>query len=164
MENMKTAIVYYSLNGNTDMVAKRIAGSIGADLFRIFPVKAYPDKGVKKFLWGGKSAAMKEEPELEPYDVRVEGYDQIVIGTPVWASTFTPPIRTFVKENRDALKEKKLAVFTCFSGGGADKAIAKLAEFIGVSGFSDKLILVDPLTKPSEGNDALINAFCKGIE
>lgn len=161
---MKTAVVYYSLNGNTDMIAKHIAEKIGADTLRIYPVKAYPDKGVKKFLWGGKSAAMKEEPELMSYEINIDEYDRIVIGTPVWAGTFTPPIRSFVKENREALKNKELAVFTCFSGGGADKAIAKLAEFIGVPGFKVSLILVDPLTKPSEANDAKVDAFCKALE
>lgn len=47
---MKTAIVYYSMGGNTEFAAKKIADKIGADLIRIEPEKAYPDKGFKKFL------------------------------------------------------------------------------------------------------------------
>ena len=157
---MKTAVVYYSMGGNTQSVAEEIAKSTGADLIRIEPVKAFPDKGFKKFLWGGKSAVMKERPELVPYDFDAEKYDEVVIGTPVWASSFTPPIRSFVAENAEALRSKKLAVFVCFSGGGADKAIEKLKRFIGVESFAAELILIDPKDRPSEGNAEKTAAFC----
>ena len=55
---MKTAVVYYSMSGNTAMVAKTLAERISADVLEIRPEKAYPDKGVRKFLWGGKSRFM----------------------------------------------------------------------------------------------------------
>ena len=32
---MKTAIVYYSLNGNSEFVAKDLAGRLGGDLVRL---------------------------------------------------------------------------------------------------------------------------------
>ena len=61
---MKTMIVYYSLEGNTEFAAEKIAAKLGADLLRIQPVKAYPSGGFRKFLWGGKSAVMAETPKL----------------------------------------------------------------------------------------------------
>jgi len=39
---MKTIIVYYSLEGNTDYAANKIASELGADILRIDPVKNYP--------------------------------------------------------------------------------------------------------------------------
>ena len=42
---MKTAIVYYSMSGNTKYAADKIAEKIEADIIRIEPEKAYPDKG-----------------------------------------------------------------------------------------------------------------------
>ena len=65
---MSTAVVYYSMLGNSEMVAEHIAGGLGADVIRIEPDKAYPDKGAKKFLWGGRSAVMGEKPILKPYE------------------------------------------------------------------------------------------------
>ena len=62
---MKTLIVYYTLEGNTHYAAKKIASLLDADMLRIKPVKTYPRKGFRKFLWGGKSAVMAETPELE---------------------------------------------------------------------------------------------------
>ena len=160
---MKTAIVYYSMLGNTDSVAEKIAEKLSADLIRVEPEKAYPDKGFKKFFWGGKSAVMGEQPKLLPYSFSGD-YDLIIFGTPVWASNVTPPIRSFVEENRDKIKGQKLAVFLCFSGGGADKAIAKLKTLLGVDGFEAELILVDPKDKPKPENDAKIREFCEVLK
>ena len=61
---MKTIIVYYSLEGNTEYVAQTIANQLDADLLRIEPAKSYPTGGFRKFFWGGKSAVMGETPEL----------------------------------------------------------------------------------------------------
>ena len=105
---MKTAVIYYSMSGNTAATARKIADGINADLLEIKPEKAFPDKGFKKFLWGGKSAVMAETPKLLPYTFDPEQYDQIIIGFPVWASNIAPPIRTFVTENKEAIREKKL--------------------------------------------------------
>ncbi len=160
---MKTAIVYYSLEGNTQYVADKITAilkeSCEVEVLRLEPEKSYPNKGFKKFFWGGKSAVMAETPTLQPYEFDAAQYDRIIIGTPVWASTFTPPIRTFINEN-PAVKEKQIAVFTCFSGGGADKAIKKLQAFLEIENFIAELILVDPKDKVKEADDALIMEFC----
>ena len=96
---MKTLIVYYTLEGNTHYAAKKIASQLDADVLRVKPVKTYPRKGFRKFLWGGKSAVMAETPELEPYTFDASAYDRIVFGFPLWAGNVTPPLRTFIKEN-----------------------------------------------------------------
>lgn len=161
---MKKAIVYYSMSGNTNYVAKYISNKIDADLIKIEPKKEYPNKGIKKFLWGGKSAVMGETPELEKYEFDSDKYDYIIFGTPVWASSFTPPIRTFIKENKEKLNGKKLAVFICYMGGGADKAIEKLKQYLEISEFDAELILIDPKDKKSIEKDKKIEEFCEKVK
>lgn len=161
---MKTIIVYYSLEGNTEYVVNAISGKLSADVLKLVPKKAYSDKGFSKFFWGGKSAVMAETPELEPYNVDLSEYDQVVIGFPVWAGTFTPPIRTIVKENKAALSGKRISAFACQSGAGAEKAFAKLRDFIGIDEFYANIILIDPKAKPSEQNDLTIDTFCKKLQ
>ena len=160
---MKTAIVYYSMSGNTKYVADKMAEKIDADSIRIEPVKAYPDQGAKKFIWGGKSAVMGETPALQSYEFSAEKYDRIILGTPVWASTFAPPIRTFLKDNSD-IHGKKIAVFICFSGGGADKVIEKMKKYIGIEEFEAELILVDPKENVKAENDEKIDVFCDMVK
>ena len=100
---MKTIIVYYSMSGNTDLAAREIASRLGADTLRIEPEKSYPDKGFKKFFWGGKSAVMAETPPLRPYRFAAEDYEQVILGFPVWAGNLTPPLRTFLRDNAAAI-------------------------------------------------------------
>lgn len=160
---MKKAIVYYSMSGNTEYVANCIANKVDADLIKLVPKKEYPNKGLRKFLWGGKSAVMGDTPELEDYQFDSEKYDCIIFGTPVWASSFTPPIRTFIKENKEKLANKKIAVYICYMGGGADKAIEKLKNYLGIDGFQAELVLIDPKTTKTDEKTKQIDEFCKKI-
>ena len=161
---MKTLIVYYSLEGNTDYVAKRIARKLGADLLRLVPVKEYSKKGLRKYFQGGKSVMSSQKPELEEYEADLADYDRVLLGFPVWASDFAPPLRTFVTENRGRLKKKHLAAFACQGGRGAEKALAKLKKAIGVKAFDMEAVFNNPKKKRSKDKDAMIDTFCKVLK
>ena len=156
---MKTILVYYSMSGNAEWAARRIAQRLGAELLRLTPEKAYPSSGIRKFFWGGKSAVMSETPPLRPYTFDGGAYDCVIIGFPVWAGNVTPPIRTFIKEND--LRGKRIAAFACQSGAGAEKAFGKLKAALGVDQLAAELVLVDPKDKPNPENDRKIEAFSK---
>ncbi len=155
---MKAVIVYYSMSGNTASTAEKIAAALDADLLRIDPVKNYPDKGFRKFFWGGKSAVMGETPALQPYGFEADKYDLIIIGTPVWAANITPPVRSFIKEQKTALIGKKIAAFACQSGNGAEKAFTKLEQYLEGDPLRAKLILTEPVD--SRANIQKIKDFC----
>jgi len=156
---MKKLIVYYSMEGNTEYVVDKIKGKLEADTLRLIPKKAYHDKGLAKFLWGGKSAMMAEKPELEDYSVNLENYDMIIFGFPVWASNITPPLRTFIEDNKEALKGKQFAAFACQSGGGAQKAFTKLAKCLDISELSRTAVFIDPKARASAETDKQIEAY-----
>lgn len=160
---MKNALVYYSLNGNTAYAAERIAKKLGAELISIEPEKAYPDKGLKKFFHGGKSALKNETPKLKPYRFDGENYERIIFGTPVWASNIAPPLRSFIKENGASLEGKRFAAFVCLSGSGAVKAMDKLKACLGVNELEAELALIDPKDKPQDENDKRIADFCDAL-
>ena len=106
---------------------------------------------------------MAEKPELEAYDVDLTGYERIIFGFPVWASNFTPPLRTFIESNADGLKGRKFSAYACQSGSGAEKALAKLAKCIGIDDFDETAVFIDPKGKPDATKDEQIGAFCKGL-
>ncbi len=160
---MKTLVVYYSLGGNTAMVAEKLGEALGAGLLRLEPEKAYPAQGASKFLWGGKSAVMGERPKLRPYSFRPEDYDRIILGFPVWAGTFAPPIRSFVLENLEALRGKQLAAYACEAGSGGERALQKLKKLLGIDLFVSETVLIDPKDRPSDGNDARLREFCRAL-
>ncbi len=161
---MSTAIVYYSMHGNSEMIAEKMATKLDADVIRIEPDKAYPDKGAKKFLWGGKSAVMGEQPVLKPYEFDADKYDSIIIGFPVWASRPASPIWTFVNDQKSKLSGKKIAVFACQSGNGAEKAFDRVKKMIGIETFAGEMIFIDPKTRVNADNDKKIDLFCEKIK
>ena len=158
---MKTLIVYYSHDGNTDWAAKKIAEKCGFDVLRLEPEKAYPESGFRKFFWGGKSAVMAETPALRPYEFDAAAYDRILFGFPVWAGNMAPPIRSFIRGN--SLKPVRYAAFACQSGSGAEKAFGKLKAALGVGTLEAELVLIDPKDKPSEANERKLAAFCAAL-
>lgn len=159
---MKTAVVYYSMSGNCEFVANQTGNFLDCDLIRIEPLKAYPDKGARKFYWGGKSAVMGEKPKLKPYEFEADRYDCVILGFPVWASNVTPPIRAFLSEND--LKGKKVGAFVCYSGGGAQKALGKLKKILGRESLDGELILIDPLSHDHAEAVNMIREFCEELE
>ena len=159
---MKTAIVYYSLQGNTRYVAEKVAGGTGADLIELIPVKAYPDKGMIKFIWGGSSVTFKRKPDLKPYSFNASDYDLVILATPVWAGSFTPPLRTFLEDND--LTGKKIAVIATSAGGDSSKCINALKEASKAGSLAAQLSLIDPKDKPSEENEKLIAEFIRQVK
>ena len=156
---MKTAVVYYSMSGNTAFAAEEVGAGQGADLIEIRPEKAYPDKGFRKFFWGGRSAVMAETPKLAPYSFDADQYDRVVIGFPVWAGTVAPPVRTFALKQKEALRGKRIAAFACQSGSGGEKALEKLRECLDCPGFAASMVLIDPKVKQKEENRRKIADF-----
>lgn len=154
---MNAIIVYYSLEGNTDYAAKAIAAAMGADLLRLETVAPYPTTGAQKFLLGGRDAMTGVTPPLQPYAFDAAQYDTVVLATPLWAWTFAPALRTFLKEND--LHGKKLGFVVCSMGGQDGKCFARLAEAVGASPDAPRLSLLDPLKRKKPENDAAICNF-----
>ena len=154
---MKTAIVYYSMHGNVRYVAEKVAKELGADLIELKPVKAYPDKGAMQFIWGGSAVTFKKKPDLEPYSFNASEYDLVIIGTPVWASNFTPPLRTFFEDND--LTGKKIAVIATSAGGNSSKCIQAVKEATKTDALAATLSLTDPKDRPSDDVEKKIGEF-----
>lgn len=159
---MKAIVVYYSHDGNTDFVAKKIADTLGADLLRLEAKKAYPNGKFSKFLWGGKSVIFNEKPELLPYDFLPDEYDTVILGSPVWAGSYTPPIATFLQNH--SLSGKKIALFACHGGGGTDRCFLKYQDALPGCAIVAKLSLQNPLAESSkEQVQQAVQRFCDDI-
>jgi flavodoxin len=111
----KTLIVFYSLEGSTKLMAQTIAKELDADLLECRPVKEAHPTGFMKYMWGGRQMMFNKEPKLVPFEKDPQHYDNIIIGTPVWAYTYAPVIRSFLAKTE--LKNKKVAIYCCHEGG-----------------------------------------------
>lgn len=80
---MKSLVIYYSLEGDTKLIANIIKNELNSDVLELRTKKQYPNKGFKKYLWGGKSVIFKEKPKLLNKYIDISIYDKIFIGTPI---------------------------------------------------------------------------------
>lgn len=144
---LKTLVVYYSLTGNTKMIAESIAEAMNTDVLALKPVKELKADSVMKYMWGGAQATMKKKPKLEDISIDPLAYDFIFIGTPVWAWTFSPPIRTFLSQFD--FTGKKVALWVC-AGGDGIKAMERFKEAIKGAIILGDICFQEPLTKTPE--------------
>ena len=114
----KVLVTYFSASGVTRGVAQNIADSIGADLFEIRAKRPYTEQDIN---WHDKNSRSSIEmndkssrPEIEVTVSKLDDYDTILIGFPVWWYTAPTIINTFI-ESLD-LSGKTLIPF-CTSGG-----------------------------------------------
>jgi flavodoxin len=159
---MKVAVIYFSLEGNTKYVAEKIAKELDADMIQLIPVKEYPTGKVSKFFWGGKSTTFKETPKLESYQFNPDNYELVILGTPIWAGTFVPPLRTFLRKTN--LAGKKVAMFASCSGGSTEKCFKQLENKISDCTVLSTLRIIDPIKNANPENDGRIVDFCTKLK
>jgi flavodoxin len=123
----KAIIIYYSHDGNTKKIAEAMAAHLHVDSMEIKPTDERKAKGFGKYFWGGYQVVMGKIPELEPLEKDISSYDMVFLGTPIWAGTYSPPIKTLLEGG--IIKDKEVAFF-CTHDGGPGKAIDKASGAI----------------------------------
>jgi flavodoxin len=140
---MKTAVAYYSFDGNTAFVGDEIAKVLKADKFVIEPVKEIPH-GIMKYIFGGKQSLFNEIPEILDLDFNSDSYQRIILASPCWASTVAPAMKSFMK--KFPLKNKEIALLLCHAGEASKKTFEKWASLLdGSNKIVAELKLVNPL-------------------
>lgn len=142
MNQKKTLILYFSVDGNTKFIAENVKEEFGGDLFPIKLKKDFKHTGLMKYFWGGKQVFFKEKPELDKPDYNLEEYDFIIFGTPVWNFSLTPPMRSLLHST--SFEGKKVAFYCCYDGRPGKtfedmKALLKGATIVGTHGFKAPL-------------------------
>ena len=150
---MSVLVVYFSFEGNTKLIAEKIGETLNADIVELKTSKKYPTEGLGKYFWGGKSVVFGDKPTLINESIDLSRYETIIIGTPVWAGSFAPPIRSFVNDYK--IRNKRIAIFASHGGGGAVKCFAKLKEALPENKFIGETAYVDPKKNPESIDSAV---------
>lgn len=158
---MKNLVVYYSLEGNTKLIAEFIAKEIGADIIELKPKKEFPSSGFRKYVWGGKSVIFKQKPERMNKEIDISKYDNIFLGTPVWAGTYAAPFNTFL--DISIINNKHIALFACHGGGGSEKCFANFKKELSENTFIGDIELVDPLKKETDSSLDKVNKWLQTL-
>lgn len=130
-----TLVVYYSATGNTEEVAKTIAGATEADLFELEPAEPYSDTDLN---WTDRDSRVSREhdnpderavPLVADTVENWESYDTVFIGYPIWWGIAAWPVDSFIAAND--FSGKTVIPFATSSSSGLGESGELLAEMAG---------------------------------
>lgn len=159
---MNTAVIYYSLEGNMDLIARKIGENEAVNLYRLKPQKEYPTGKISKYVVGGKSAKFGECPKLVNSTIDLSKYETLIIGTPVWADTLAPPLNTFFADY--PITGKKIILMATHKGGGADKCFDKMRAMLAGNEILGSFDFKEPKQQIDESMDEKIEKIKALIE
>ena len=120
---MKSLVVYYSKTGVTRKAAVAISRMLGADIEEIVDLK---DRGgIIGWLMGGRDSCLKNLTDIKRPKKDPSKYKLVIVGTPVWAFTLTPAIRTYITKRCRRLKR---VAFFCTNGGAPGNTFKAMQE------------------------------------
>jgi len=106
--NGKTLILYYSLTGNTKAGCEALQKELGASIVEIKDLKKRSGK------WGFFKTAIGslvgKHTKIEPEKLDLSGYQNIILGSPIWTGKLSMAIRTVIDRNR--FDGQKVIIYT----------------------------------------------------
>ena len=119
---MKIFLAFYSRSGNTKKVAEAISEILKCDKEEIFDMKNR--KGIHGFLSAGTDANLRRLTAIKEIKNNPSLYDMVIIGTPIWSSNISTPIRTYLSLYKEDFK--KVAFFCTRLGSDAKKVFTDI--------------------------------------
>ena len=124
----KKLVAYFSASGVTAKVADMLADAVGADIYEIRPEVPYTKADLN---WMDKKSRSTIEmndktirPAIADKNAKVEQYDTIFLGFPIWWYVAPTIINTFL-ESYD-FSGKKIILFATSGGSKFGKAVEEL--------------------------------------
>ena len=156
---MKRLVVYYSLTGNTEEAARKIAKALDADTLKLETVKDMPKSFAARMLVGGGQVAFNKIPDLKPIDVDIAAYDEIILGSPIWNSKGVPAVNSFLKDKTSA--DKVTSLFFSSGGGKISKGLTAITKYL--PNLRNTVSLLDRKHNDAKDNDAKLEQFIEQI-
>ena len=126
------AVIYFSVTGGTESVAKKIADITGGDLIQIIPAVPYTEADRVYYDDDSRCSIERYDPSARPAianDIDISGYSVIYLGYPIWYGDSPKIMWTFVEEHD--LSGKTIVPF-CTSGssgiGNSDDSLKALTD------------------------------------
>ena len=131
----KKLVAYFSASGVTANAAKALANAAGADLYEIRPEIPYTNADLNWMDKNSRSSVeMKDKtyrPAIADRDAKIEDYDIIFIGFPIWWYVAPTIINTFLETYDFA--NKTIVLFATSGGSGFGKTVQELKSSVSHS-------------------------------
>jgi flavodoxin len=103
---MNVLIVYYSRTGTTKKIAEQIQSSLNTDIDEIKDIKSR--SGIIGWLQAGRDSISKNLTNIKEINFNPADFDLVIIGSPTWNGAASTPIRTYITQYKDQLRNVAL--------------------------------------------------------
>ena len=131
----KKLVAYFSASGVTAKVADMLADAVGADIYEIRPEVPYSKADLN---WMNKKSRSSVEmndksfrPAIADTDAKIDQYDTIFLGFPIWWYVAPTIINTFLESYDFA--GKKIILFATSGSSGFGKTVEELKVSVPAS-------------------------------
>ncbi len=122
----RALVAFFTRTGNTKLIANTVRRGIDADLFEIQPAEAYPDDYEATVAQAEREKQSGYEPQLKELVAKIDAYDRVYLGFPVWGQTAPTVIKSFLSKHD--LSGKSLIPLITHGGYGAGDSLAVLGR------------------------------------
>jgi flavodoxin len=151
-------IVYYSRTGNTRKVAEAIQAECGADIEGV--TETASRSGFFGSWRSGLDVLLSRKAVIRPLKHDVADYELVIIGTPVWMSAMSAPVKTLM-ESLDQ-KPRRMAAFCTQGGRGGEKALNQMENF--ASAPLEARLVLNQAQVESGGFDEMVTDFILALK
>lgn len=159
---MKSAVVYYSLEGSTKHAAEQVAKNLNADLIELVCENPYPTEGRARLLRGSKDAMTGAKPALRPYAFDSTAYDLVVVAGPIWCGKMAAPLNTFKRDHGAELAGTRVAGIVV-SGAPKESYADAVRKLLGRDADMPVLHLTTKQVADDAELDARVKEFCAAM-
>ena len=124
-------VLYYSLSGNTEIMAKAIASLYQADLIEI-EAEEYSNNIIGSIHASFDAWTEERNSTIDPGIIDLSRYRFIFLGSPIWWFRPAVPLWTFVVKNN--FQSQNIILFNTFNSRFKDKHIHEFSDLVKSKG------------------------------
>lgn len=102
MNSEKILVVYFSRSGKTKIIAREISQKLNCNLEEIKTLTNY--SGFMGYQLALIQATFKITPKIKLLKKNITDYDLVILGGPVWGGSLSGPVRSFIAQYKNDLK------------------------------------------------------------
>ena len=146
----KTIVVYYSYTGNCKAIANALTSQITADVLEIQPAEKGLRYEANNYALGtqllnaikANPNAASSYPAIDPVNVSLGDYQNVIIITPLWWSQMAAPMQTFLFSYGAQLAGKNVGLIVSSASSGISGVEADCKRLVANGRYYDKSLWI----------------------
>ncbi len=144
-------VVCCSRTGNTRLVAEQIRAALDGDLLEVQPAEPYEEDYNAMLARAREELAAIDQgiyPAIEPSFDRLDEYETVLIGYPIWYGSMATPMQSFLHEHAAQLAGKRVAIFATSGSSGITSSVREAEALCPEADIFEQTLLLTSSSMP----------------